>query len=261
MAEAIAVIGVTSSIVQLFEFITRLVDRLKEFGSALKDLPDSLNAVWIQLPLIADSLMKTQAQAAAGYLSPSTVSALEPLVEKCLQNTQRLYEILDRSLPKPDSSGWQRARQALSSLRDDSEVERIANQLRGQLDTLILHHVTLISSRLNQTDSSVTTSFTTSTTISRWLKRQYTLFPFPISFLAWYWLTLVRSSEEPLTPAPSVNIASNPIICRRPIPHDQNVRVRVRVHQPSAKSFFRTPFRSKWENDYSVYSVYPQAKQ
>jgi hypothetical protein len=64
MAEAVAVIGLLSSIVQLVDFGTKLIDRLNEFASATEDVPVSFRSIKSQLPLAIITLDSYQARQA-----------------------------------------------------------------------------------------------------------------------------------------------------------------------------------------------------
>lgn len=65
MAEALAVARLVSEIVQFVEFGTKVVSRLHEFLSSVNDMPKTFQDVNNRLPILIDSLKRTQAQADA----------------------------------------------------------------------------------------------------------------------------------------------------------------------------------------------------
>jgi hypothetical protein len=69
MAEAVAVLGLVSAIVQLVDFSSKVIHRLHEFTSATTDVPDSFQSIKVQLPLFVTTLQRVQAQADAGHIS------------------------------------------------------------------------------------------------------------------------------------------------------------------------------------------------
>ena len=139
MAEALAVVGLVASIVQLVDFSGRLVDRLKEFQSATQDLPKAFQDISIQLPLLVNTLRRTQSQATAGHVSSETAGVLKPVVEGCLSRIRSLEEILAKALPTQESSAWERSFKALSSLRYDKAVLQISLALQSYVQYLTYH--------------------------------------------------------------------------------------------------------------------------
>jgi hypothetical protein len=89
----------------------RAVERLNEFGSDIQELPKTFQAIKVQLPLLIDTLGRTQRQACG-----ATAVALKLLIDECLNEIKVLQTILDKTLPPQKSSGWQRRLLALRSL-------------------------------------------------------------------------------------------------------------------------------------------------
>jgi hypothetical protein len=61
MAEALAVVAVVSSIVQLVDFTSKVVSRLDEFHSNTTDIPNSLSHLRTELPLVTHALQQKAA--------------------------------------------------------------------------------------------------------------------------------------------------------------------------------------------------------
>jgi uncharacterized coiled-coil protein SlyX len=111
MAEALALVGLVSSIIQFVDFGTKVIHRLNEFQCTVTEVPKSFRDVKNQLPLLIDTLKRTQNQADAGYVSEETAKALKPVVEGCSSQVQLLSSILDKTLPANKASNWQRGLQ------------------------------------------------------------------------------------------------------------------------------------------------------
>ena len=150
MAEALAAIGLVSAIIQFIEFGTKIVARLNEFGSNVNDLPKAFRSIKINLPVILDSLERTNRNANTGEISQATASALEPLVEECFEQVKRLQDILDRNLPTKSAKNWQRRLQAIKSLSHDKDVEQISSKLDRCVQTLTFYHTSFHSELFNR---------------------------------------------------------------------------------------------------------------
>ena len=148
MAEALAIVGLVSAIVQFVDFGTKVVERLNEFDSDVHEVPQTFQAVKVQLPLLIDTLYRTQQQAYAGHVSVGTATALKPLVDACSTEIKALQIILEKTLPQSKSSSWQRRLLALKSLARDKDVERSIAKLEGHIRVLTFYQST------NSSDSS-----------------------------------------------------------------------------------------------------------
>jgi N-terminal domain on NACHT_NTPase and P-loop NTPases len=99
MAEAAAVISLLSSIVQLVDFGTKLIDRLNEFASATEDVPLYFRSIKSQLPLAIITLRRVEAQARSGRVSDADAQALKPVIDNSLDETKKLTKFLDSAVP------------------------------------------------------------------------------------------------------------------------------------------------------------------
>src|SRR5947207_14430294 len=107
MAEALAVVGLVSAIVQFVDFGNKLVERLHEFTSDAHEVPETFRAIKLQLPLLIDTLRRTQQHASTGHVSNETATTLKPLIDACFTEISVLQTNLDKALPPPKSSNWQ----------------------------------------------------------------------------------------------------------------------------------------------------------
>jgi hypothetical protein len=142
MAEALAIVGLVSAIIQFVDFGSKVVERLNEFGSDIHELPKAFQAIKVQLPLLIDTLNRTQRQATAGHISDATAVALIPLIDACLNEIKVLQIILDKTIPPQKSSSWKRRLLALKSLAHDKDVDRSITKLESHIRLLTFHQST-----------------------------------------------------------------------------------------------------------------------
>jgi hypothetical protein len=148
MAEALAIVGLVSAIVQFIDSGSKVVQRLHEYSSDLHELPKTFQDINVQLPLLMDTLRRTQRQATAGHVSNATAVALKPLIDACLDEIKALEIVLDKTLPSQKSSSWQRRLLALRSLAHDKDVERSVTKLESHIRLLTFHQSTSHSDQL-----------------------------------------------------------------------------------------------------------------
>jgi hypothetical protein len=142
MAEALAVVGLVSSIVQFVDFGTKIVDRLHDFTQCINEVPKMFRKVHDQLPLIIDTIRRTQSQANAGQVGEETAKALKPVVDGCLAQVKQLEDLLVKALPKEKDSTWSKRIKALASLARDKAVHQIASDLESHMGVLTYYQTT-----------------------------------------------------------------------------------------------------------------------
>jgi hypothetical protein len=140
MAEALAVVGVVASIVQLLDFSTTVLCRLKEYQSSLGEVPKSFRQIDKELPLLLHTIQQIQDALAAGSVGIETKTALLPVVKGCQEQLELLQGILDKTLPKVGDSSLEKGKKAISSLGQDGKVERILKNLRGFISSLTFYY-------------------------------------------------------------------------------------------------------------------------
>jgi hypothetical protein len=139
MAEALAIVGLVSAIVQFVDFGSNIVERLQDFHSSVSEVPKAFRDVKVELPLLLDTLKRTRAQAQSGAVSRETQEALLPVVEGCRSQVELLDSTLVKTLPKPGDSSWRRGMMAFSSVGQEKKVEQITSTLRNYVQTLTYH--------------------------------------------------------------------------------------------------------------------------
>lgn len=140
MAEGIAGVGVAASIVQLVTFGTKIIRRLDEFHSNLDEIPKSFQQINTQIPLLLDTLKGTQHAIGTGEIKSDTEKALLPVINGCKVQIELLDTIIDKSLPSSNDSWAKRSKKALSSLKQDSNVNGITSALGNYVRTLTFYH-------------------------------------------------------------------------------------------------------------------------
>ncbi|OCK73128.1 hypothetical protein K432DRAFT_387549, partial [Lepidopterella palustris CBS 459.81] len=143
MAEALAVVGIVASIVQLVDFGARVLTRLKEYQSKFGQVPEAFRHINTELPVLLDALQQTKAAIDAGSLQDETKKALLPAIEGCAVQIKSLEDVILKALPASGNSWVRRGRKALGSLRYDAKVEKITVVVRGYIQTLTYHAAAL----------------------------------------------------------------------------------------------------------------------
>jgi hypothetical protein len=140
MAEALAVVGVVTNIVQLVEFGTKVLGRINDFHNKLDNVPEALRHIKAQLPLLLYSLKATQHSIGTGVVNTETEEALLPVINECRAQIETLDKLVDRLLPDTGDSRWKKSKKALLSLHEDASINRITSALQGLVATLTLYH-------------------------------------------------------------------------------------------------------------------------
>ena len=145
MAEGLAIFVLVSSIVQFVDFSTEIIERLDEFQSNVDEIPQSFRDLKTLLSLLRNTLNRTKAESERGLTDTDTQTAVLEVVEGCRSQVQQLNDILVKTLPKPGESGWKRAIKAFSSVRQEKDVQKIADRIQRYLTILIQHYTALHS--------------------------------------------------------------------------------------------------------------------
>ena len=140
MAEAIAVISFVSAIAGLVDISCQVVKRLNDFHSQGNDVPKALQHVKEQLPLVIDSIKRTEEKSKSGYVNEETQKALIPALKGCKELIFRLDEKLEEVLPLENDSSWDRTRKALQSISRDKDFQSLFKELDRYLSIFTLHN-------------------------------------------------------------------------------------------------------------------------
>lgn len=167
-AEALLVVGIIANIVQLVEFTSKVVGRVKDSAQDGHSIPKAFRNIQVTLPLLASTLRKTGDQVKSGRSDEQTCNALRPVVEACEAQMNELKAIFVQALPAEGASRWTRGWKAIASVGKDKKVDDIARSLSELRSTLIHYHVTNLATRDRQHDvpAGLDGSITASTTIA-----------------------------------------------------------------------------------------------
>ena len=144
--DPLSAVSLAAAVVQFVELGTKVAFRLNEFRKSAGVVPESLRSVADQIPLLVQSLKRTQAHQ---IQDKDVETTLKAVVEGCYAQVQALQKILDKTLPSKDDSTWRRGRKALSSLNKDGELQRINSKLAEYIRTLTYFHATAIPDMSN----------------------------------------------------------------------------------------------------------------
>jgi hypothetical protein len=142
MAEALAIVGLVSSIAQLVSFSSKIVHQLHELHDSLDEVPSPLRDIKIELPLLVDTLERTKKQAEDGYFSKNTQEAIWRVVNGCQSQVERLNEVLEQTSHAKGDTLWRRGKKALSIISQERKVQQITTTLRNYVQTLTYHQAT-----------------------------------------------------------------------------------------------------------------------
>ena len=140
MAEALAVVGVVASIVQLVDFGSKVLLRLNDFQSTAREIPKTFQHVKAELPVLLDTLKQTKSAIENGSISDDTKAALLPAIDGCRTQVELLNAVIEKVLPLPSDSWRERSRKAIASLRQDGRVQKIRKDLQGYIQALTYYH-------------------------------------------------------------------------------------------------------------------------
>ena len=83
MAEALAVVGLVSAIVQFVDFSTKVIRRIDELRSKNNEIPMVFNDISVQIPLLVGDLNQTKNRAERSEISLDVQSAVLAVVQSC----------------------------------------------------------------------------------------------------------------------------------------------------------------------------------
>jgi hypothetical protein len=140
MAEALAVVGVVASIVQLIDFGSKVLLRLNEFQSNAREIPQTFQHIKAELPVLLDTLEQTKTAIETASIRDETKKALLPAIDGCRTQIESLDILIMKVLPLAGDSWRERSRKMISSLRQDAKVRKIRSDLQGYIQTLTYYH-------------------------------------------------------------------------------------------------------------------------
>ena len=128
-AEALAVISIIANIIALTDFSRDVVSQIKEYGENAHQVPKAFRDIQAVLPLISDTLKRTEDQVKSGMLDETTCKALRPVLEGCENNLKQLGVIFKDVMAEEGASAFKRGLMAIKSMRKEKEVKEIVQAL------------------------------------------------------------------------------------------------------------------------------------
>ncbi|KAN0082303.1 P-loop containing nucleoside triphosphate hydrolase protein [Elaphomyces granulatus] len=163
MAEALAVVGMVSSIVGLVDFGSKVLHRLNDFQSSCGEIPETFKHVKAELPILLETLDQTKVAVEKGSIKEETKKALLLVVDGCQMQISLLDDLIVRSLPQEEDSWRKKAGKAIFSLRQDARVTKITAILRTHIQTLTYYRVAASSTLQTANDTLSTRPIPSST--------------------------------------------------------------------------------------------------
>ena len=137
MAEAFAVIGLASALVQLLDFGGKVIKRLRVLEDQTTGSAACFKGVRTRFPLMLDLVKKIMLQMEAGLVSEKSKAVMYPVIKNCISQAQELDNLINKGLPQPSDNTWVRGKKAVYSVLSESEIERVDSELKSNLELLM----------------------------------------------------------------------------------------------------------------------------
>ncbi|KAF2274070.1 uncharacterized protein EI97DRAFT_135170 [Westerdykella ornata] len=139
MAEAV---GLLANIIQLLTFATDIYERLEECASSIKGLPSVLEGLHNRMPVLVKALQNTKMAMDAGAMDEQSTTALRQAIRGCEGQMSQLNDIIDKVIPPAGASKFTRKWKAVGSVRYDTKVEKLDDQIQRYVNVLSHYHST-----------------------------------------------------------------------------------------------------------------------
>ncbi|KAL3957306.1 hypothetical protein ACCO45_007884 [Purpureocillium lilacinum] len=155
MAEAFAIIGLTSALVQFLDFGSKVVRQLRRLEGELEDIPLVFRNVRSRLPLMLDVVRKLMLQMDAGLVRHESQETMLPVVRNCVSQAEQLDNLISKALPQKNESTWSRGKKAVFGVLMEPEIERIDAALKVNFDLLAQSGTFRLASNFDASKSGV----------------------------------------------------------------------------------------------------------
>lgn len=142
MAEALAIIGLVTNVIQLAQYSIEICERAKGFAKNASDLPKSFQGLQACLPMIKNSLSEIYSRIESERIDESTCQTILPVVENCESHLKELQTIFKDILPSNGASKWTYFVKAVSSMARERDVKRLADAIDQDVRLLTLYYAT-----------------------------------------------------------------------------------------------------------------------
>lgn len=131
MAEALAAVGVSASILHIVSLTAKLTQRINEFNSTAEEMPRALRSIHMQLPFLQETCQNLST--GDGSENVSTI------VKECHREIEDLFKTVNRLLPGPDDPKLSKAIKALKSIHHQEKFDHALRRIESFKTDLILH--------------------------------------------------------------------------------------------------------------------------
>ena len=129
--EAIAVLGVISSIISIVDATKKVYDAATD----ARGLPEAFRTVASRLPIIRNILGSAKQHIDEGGVDEDSCKGVKPVVEACEKKAEKLDTLFQKAIPKDGTRGFERYCKAVKQLGKGNEVE---NLMTGMLEDVQL---------------------------------------------------------------------------------------------------------------------------
>ncbi|KGO58162.1 hypothetical protein PEX2_066720 [Penicillium expansum] len=145
MADPLTVVGAVASTIQLIEFTAKVFDRLNNYIRHIDEVPETLRQIKLHLPLFIETLQRVQTFIDFGYFNPRTSSVLKDFVEESFSQMVLLDDLLLKIIPDKGDSVIKKGRKAIFSLKEESSLKKIFENISGYIEKLLLFQSSVTS--------------------------------------------------------------------------------------------------------------------
>ena len=136
MAEALAMVGLASALVQFIEFGGKVLRQLRRLEADISGMPAVFQNVRSRLPLMVDLVKKIMLRMDAGLVDENSQEMILPVVRNCAMQAEQLDELISRALPQKNESTWSRGKKAVIGVLAEAEIERIDAAFKANFNLL-----------------------------------------------------------------------------------------------------------------------------
>ncbi|TVY83319.1 Ankyrin-1 [Lachnellula suecica] len=140
--DPISAIGVAAAVIQFVQFGLQVAKRLDEFNKAHPgEVPRSLQAISIQLPLLLNALSRIKTDDQVGNLDVDTKCILRGVISGCQAQVAEVETMMNEISRTPGEAFKAKIKKVFTSLKYDEKIWAVERNLHTYISVLILHHV------------------------------------------------------------------------------------------------------------------------
>ncbi|TAQ88907.1 hypothetical protein B7494_g2749 [Chlorociboria aeruginascens] len=139
MAEALALIGLVSAVVNFADVGTRVAERLRDFRKSGQQLPGQLSDVSAQLDLLIDIANQVRGETVLKQLSERRRTALLQTINGCTRRTQELATMIEKIAISEGDSRATRVVKAFRAIGQESKIQAVVRVLETYKSLIALN--------------------------------------------------------------------------------------------------------------------------